>query len=174
MVKGQTRISRSQQHRTRPCKKRKDGATHSVGHASKVIGVSDPPPLHDPPPLQRMQGRGFPQKAGEPGRWEPTRVSGGGWRMGKDGRFRAESLPYRSFAGEVNFAHGHLVEPLTGIVRDLPKTFREEWREVKIPILPRRTREGWGGCPCKSTSAAREKQAPRCARNDNELTSVRG
>ena len=31
-----------------------------------------------PPPLQRMQGRGFPLKAGEPGRWEPTCVSGGG------------------------------------------------------------------------------------------------
>ena len=39
----------------------------------------------------------FPQEDGEPGRWDPTRVSGGGWRVGKDGRFRAESIPFREF-----------------------------------------------------------------------------
>lgn len=45
--------------------------------------------------------------------------------MGKDGRFRAESLPSRWFVGEVDFADGHTGEPLTGIVRDPPETFRK-------------------------------------------------
>jgi len=37
-----------------------------------------------PPPLQRVQGRGFPQKVGEPGRQELTRVSGGGSASGQE------------------------------------------------------------------------------------------